>query len=338
MRVKVLLVALLGMGSLVSNAQMKKGIEYSGFFDSYYWRGPVSITGGLGVAGYSGDLCSDLSCITPSLVTNIGIGYKIWPRVFLGAELDVFGLNATDKDPARNISFTSRNIGLSAYTDFYLREDIVRRHQDLVNGFKLFRPYVHAGITALNYNVEATVSEEDFPRTTLLFPIGLGANFHLTHRVNVQIEGLYHVSFTDYLDGVSENGNPDRNDAFATLRAKVIYTPFARRMKPKKIKVNSEQRRQWNDRMNGGGSDSTRAAPQKDVSKPIGKTNKYANGTPDEEEQKSQKDENDWGDDFDTAPKQDDSDPSGDFEFDTQPTDDTTTPAGGSDNDWGGDW
>lgn len=337
MKVSVLLVALLGMVSLVSNAQMKKNIEYSGFFDSYYWRGPVSITGGIGVAGYSGDLCSDLSCIKPSLVTNIGIGYKIWPRVFLGAELDIFGLNATDKDPARNISFTSRNIGLSAYTDFYLREDIVRRHQDLVDGFKLFRPYVHVGLTALNYNVDATVSEESFPRTTILLPLGLGANFHLTHRVKVQIEGIYHVTFTDYLDGVSENGNPDRNDAFATLRAKLIYTPFARRMKPKKIKVNSEQRRQWNDRMNSGGSDSTQAATPKDVSKPIGNTNKYANGTPDEEELKPVKDENDWGDDFDTEPQQKPYDPA--QEDTNAPAEDDPAPTDTkSEDDWGGDW
>ena len=34
----------------------KKPIEYSGFFDSYYYRGPVNITVGTNAAGYIGTL------------------------------------------------------------------------------------------------------------------------------------------------------------------------------------------------------------------------------------------------------------------------------------------
>ncbi|MDP5082208.1 MAG: hypothetical protein NWP87_06075, partial [Winogradskyella sp.] len=77
MRFRSVVLALLSTIAFVSNAQLKKGIEYSGFFDSYYWRGPVAFTGGLGLAVYSGDLCSDLSCSTPSPYFSLGVGYKL---------------------------------------------------------------------------------------------------------------------------------------------------------------------------------------------------------------------------------------------------------------------
>ena len=264
MKLRVTILALLAVLSFSTYGQMKKGINYSGFFDSYYWRGPVSVTGGIGLAGYSGDLCSDFTCIKPSLYYTLGVGYKLWPRVFVGGEIDYFTLNATDKSATRGYEFKSKNLELAGYVNFYLREDIVKRHQDLVKGYKIFKPYLYLGASGMRYNVTDNIGETTYPKYAFLIPVGLGANFHITHRVNVKLEGVYKIGFSDYLDGASEFASPDKNDSYGIIRAKLVYTPFARRVKTKKVKVDPEQRKLWNDRnaassggeSSGGNSDS----------------------------------------------------------------------------------
>lgn len=274
MKVRVLLVALVACVSSVVFSQAKKNIEYSGFFDSYYWRGPLSITGGVGLAGYSGDLCSTLDCISPSPYFSLGLGYKTWPRVYFGAEIDYFTLNAKDKSETRGFEFSSRNIELAGYVNFYLREDIVQRHQDLIKKRKIVKPYVYLGLSGMRYNVTDNVGETTFPKHTILVPVGAGVNFHITHRINVKLEGIYKIAFTDYLDGVSQQANPDRNDAFGIIRAKLVYSPFARRMKPKTIKVDAEQRALWNERNKAGSGDNGDALDTSDSSTGSGEETK----------------------------------------------------------------
>lgn len=258
MRVNKIVLLFFCVVSISLHGQFKKNLEYSGFFDSYYWRGPISFTGGIGSALYAGDLCSDVSCNTLSPYVTLGAGYKLWPRVFFGGDLEIFSLGATDTDDVRNISFTSNNLQLTAYGTFSLREDVVKRHGDFLKRKKLFKPYIYLGVSALRYNVDASLQETDFPKITVNIPVGLGAQFHITHRVSILAEGIYRIGFTDFLDGVSENGNPDRNDVFGSFSIKLRYTPFARRIKPKKIKVDPELRKQWNDRFkNSGDSTST---------------------------------------------------------------------------------
>jgi len=238
--------------------QAKKNIQYSGLFDTYYWSGPMSYTAGIGLAGYSGDVCSSLSCTKLSPYFTLGMGYKVLPRIFVGGEFDLFSLKAEDKIETRGYDFESNNLELAFYTNFYLREDIVRRHQDLVKKHKLVKPYIYAGFSFMNFVVNSDNNEVQYPRNAFLLPLGLGVNFHFTHRINVKVEGVYKLGFTDYLDGVSETAGPGR-DSYGILRVKLVYTPFARRMKPKKVKVDAEQRKQWNDRYNqgSGGSESS---------------------------------------------------------------------------------
>jgi len=258
MKVNKIILFFLCVASMSIHGQFKKDLEYSGFFDSYYWRGPVSFTGGIGSALSVGDLCSDLSCTTLKPYYTVGAGYKVWPRVFFGGDLEIFNLEATDSDTVRNISFTSTNVQFTAYGTFSFREDIVQRHGHFLKKKKLFKPYAYLGVGVLRYDVTASIEEANFPKWTINIPVGLGAQFHITHRVSILAEAIYRIGFTDLLDGVSENGNPDRNDAFGSFSVKLRYTPFARRIKPKKVKIDPELRKQWNDRFkNAGDSTST---------------------------------------------------------------------------------
>lgn len=267
MKLKSIIVLILAAMPFISNAQQKKGIEYSSFFDSYYWRGPLSITGGIGLAMYNGDLCSDFSCTKPAGYYTLGLGYKLWPRVFVGAEVDYFGLNGTDEKEERGYEFTSKNVELAAYMNFYILEDIVKRHSDLNNKTMLVKPYLYLGVSGMRYKVTDNVGETTFPKYTALVPVGLGVLLDITPRINVKVDAIYKIGFSDYLDGASETANPDKNDAFGMARIKLVYTPKARRVKRKKIKVDPEEREKWNQIINSGG-DSTKpkaVAPKEDV-------------------------------------------------------------------------
>lgn len=328
MKIRIILLALTAFVSSVALSQAKKDIEYSGFFDSYYWRGPLSITGGIGVAGYSGDLCSSLDCIKPSPYLSVGLGYKTWPRVYFGAEFDYFTLNATDKSEARGFTFSSKNMELAGYMNFYLREDIVKRHQDLVKGHKLFKPYLYLGMSGMRYNVTDNVGETTFPKYTFLLPIGAGVNFHITHRINVKVEGIYKISFTDYLDGASEFASPGKNDAYAIIRGKLVYTPFARRMKPKKVKVDAAQRALWNDRNKASGSGNSTL----DTAEPS--SNEGGDSKPTETEESEN-----WDDDSDTldeVPVDENPEESGKIDDDDSIEEEKKTDDS-SDEDWGKD-
>ena len=62
------------------NAQGKRHREYSGFFDSYYFRGPITYTVGFNVTGYSGDLSkSPVNSLGYGI--SIGANYKTWPQI-----------------------------------------------------------------------------------------------------------------------------------------------------------------------------------------------------------------------------------------------------------------
>jgi hypothetical protein len=287
MKIRVVIGVLLSLFTLNVNAQVKKGIEYSGFFDTYYWRGPISFTGGLGIAAYSGDLCSDFTCTKLKPHYSLGVAYKLWPRVFVGGELSIFRLAANDKSDVRNLDFTSKNTELAAYVDFYLREDIVKRHSDLILSHKLVKPYVSFGVSAMRFNVDVAANEVSFPKYSMFVPVGGGIFFDVTHRIGVKTEAIYHLGFTDYLDGVSKLASVEGKDGYGTIRVKVVYTPQAKRMKPKKIKIDEEERKKWSEYYS---ADSTKPASKPKVEPDPEESDPYYNDAPKDEE--SDTDEN----------------------------------------------
>lgn len=248
-----LITSVLLTGSFDAQAQLKRDIDYSGFFDSYYYHQKYSFVAGVNMPFYFGDLCSSLGCtkLTPGI--TVGGGIKLWPRVYFGGEFSYFSLEADDEQSDRNYSFTSKNYELLAVGRYYLVEDIIRKHMDIKKKPKLVKPYLTAGI-GLNYaNPTATATlndtivydlneleEESFPKLIVAVPVGLGFQFDLSRRVHLIAEGMYRLTFSDYLDGISKTASSDANDAYLTLNLKVQYNPFAKRMKRKQKKIDPE--------------------------------------------------------------------------------------------------
>ena len=244
--------ALLLFTSLHSNAQLKKDIDYSGFFDSYYYHQKYSFVAGVNIPFYFGDLCSSLGCTTISPGFTVGGGMKLWPRVYFGAEFSYFKMSASDEPDGRQFSFTSSNYELIGLGRYYFVEDIVRKHHDLKKKPKKLKPYGTLGVGVNYASPTATgiindtlydlndFEEQSYPKFILAIPVGLGLQYDLSKRVHIIAEGLYRFTLSDYVDGVSKTANSNANDAYMTFNLKVQYNPFAKRAKRKHKKIDPE--------------------------------------------------------------------------------------------------
>lgn len=240
-----LLVLVMALSSLRAQAQGSGQREYSGFFDSYYYRGPLSFTLGAGIAGYKGDLCDGLGCNKIKPVFGIGANYKLWPRMMFGAEFSMGQIGASkDLDTSRNLAFDTKLNQLDLYTRFFIVDDITRVARDRRKHPKRVKPYITTGLTFLMYNAKSYYTapplidqereEGSNPRFAIAVPAGLGMSFFITHRISITTDLAYRITFTDYLDEVSKRGNPDKNDGYGIFTVKVQYSPTAPKKKKKK--------------------------------------------------------------------------------------------------------
>lgn len=113
------------------------------------------------------------------------------------------------------------------------------------NTEKRFNPYVSAGVgvafmlyktnswakTEWSYfsasNLREHVKEDSItgiPQAFVSVPLGLGFNYRLNDRLHLNVEGLYRLSTSDYLDGYSRAGNNSKNDYFYSITAGLHFT------------------------------------------------------------------------------------------------------------------
>lgn len=262
------IVIMMSILSFEAMAQKKGKLEYSGFFDSYYHRGPMSYTLSGGLSGYSGDLCGGLGCQTLNYNFGIGFNYKVWPRTAFGVEFNYFTLGSTDALSTRNISFTSINYELVVFGRLYLLDDIVRVAADRGRKRKTIKPYVTLGAGGLLYTPVSTyyaapfdslylVEGRTYPGITAVFPAGLGVQYIITPRVSIIGELTYRLSLSDYLDdvGLVRGKTGGMPDSYGFFNIKLQVTPSAPRKKKKKSLPMPESTGI------GGGSSGESAAP-----------------------------------------------------------------------------
>jgi hypothetical protein len=80
-----------------------------------------------------------------------------------------------------------------------------------------------------------------YSRIVPVIPIGAGIRFRINYLMNIGLEGVYRLTFTDYLDDVSQRGNPDKNDGYLIVNLKLeAFLPsdlFTKRENKSKIKT-----------------------------------------------------------------------------------------------------
>lgn len=263
--IKLFLFSLMIFGASLATAQAKKHLEYSGFFDSYYFRGPWSITGNFGTALYDGDLgtFSESNKFTPSF--GLGVAYKPWPRVRFGFQIGIQNFDVEDIDTTRGLSMTGNLNEFMFYGKYYIIEDIVRNHtQFRKDKLKPVKPFVTLGFAPVFYGATLKDTLNETSTTSgisLVVPFGGGIQVDFTHRMSVSLDLVYRYTFTDNIDNFkNDESGGTSDDSYATIGFTVQYSPFAKRSKPKKFRAPKDAAEHHYN--TGGGSDSTKATPE----------------------------------------------------------------------------
>jgi OOP family OmpA-OmpF porin len=180
----------------------------------------------IGGANYQGDLAS--AKIFSFKQTQVGGGfyarYHVNRHISLRGNFFYTKLQGDDLDfvdeaawrADRAFNFTNSVYELSFTPEFHLLGNTIKR--------KLFRPYIFVGIGAAFTNPETNLVERDieavenepgyYATSHFSFPLGGGINFDINDKFTLGFEASTHFPLTDYLDGVSESGNPNKKDWF----------------------------------------------------------------------------------------------------------------------------
>lgn len=238
MRKSIALVFIFFLTLFVSVAQFKRQREYSGFFDTYYYRGPITFTLGGGITTYRGDLTDGFGFKGLGAGFSAGANYKLWPHIVFGAELSYLKFHSDDFNTSRNLSFSSTGFEFQVYGRLYLIDEIIRVAPDRrkESHYTFCKPYIHLGLGGLFYNPTLTYDPKLIPAAKIggggiaaVIPAGLGLQFTITQRSSLCVEYVYRFTTTDYLDGFADS----KKDGYGLFQAKFQFAPTAPKKKKK---------------------------------------------------------------------------------------------------------
>jgi opacity protein-like surface antigen len=189
----------------------------------------------VGASTYQGDLVKgNFSTKDLGLAIGIGAHRSLNDKFSLRGTLQLLQISGddanSDEKKARGISFTNNLINMG----IHLQYDILGKDRFANTGaFKAtWTPYVTIGLAGMtsnpkvNASVPANYLQADRDHSQKLFistPIGVGVKFDVSKHLNIGLEWSSNPVFSDYLDGVSQSGEPDKNDWFSSIGLRVLY-------------------------------------------------------------------------------------------------------------------
>jgi hypothetical protein len=197
-----------------------------------------------GVTNYSGDLVDKRIQLSE---TRAGYGayvrYHLGPLFSMKAHVYTGSISGDDKNSAtrreRSIRFSSNLVELGLVGELYLFNR--RRFSNTgVHKFSL-TPFIFAGLGAtfanadaeyygpadrLNDNLSVPLPEEGLASRFLLAPVGAGIRADIAEGFVMGLEGGLRPVFSDDIDGIRYNGNPNSGDwyYFAGLTASFVVS------------------------------------------------------------------------------------------------------------------
>lgn len=177
-------------------------VSVGGDFYKDNYRSSISL--GIGLAGYRGDICADFSCM--QFGPSFGISYKYNVNGFFNLRTDInyFLLNQKDVYAERNLGFRTHNVELFLAGELGLFKN------------RFLSPYIFAGVGIDRFDAQAQAKNGDwislrslrtenvdYKPGTVILPFGLGCYLKLSSRIQFNFEGGFRKTFTDYLDDVS---------------------------------------------------------------------------------------------------------------------------------------
>jgi hypothetical protein len=196
-----------------------------------YHRLPLRLNAGVNLAYYNGDLTNRLADNTFTVGLNVGLAKTLSPHLTFALDLSSVHLAAKDIYPQRGYAFSSNNYLLTTLLRYNLFADrsmlIGPKHKEVP-----VLVFLSAGVGAMLFNPTlsqygfpvAHEANNTYPGLAAVLPVGGGVTLRATKRLAFTAEALYYFTSTDLLDDVSQRGNPNSADAFATLTLKAEYS------------------------------------------------------------------------------------------------------------------
>lgn len=178
-----------------------------------------------GVANYQGDLAEDQVEVGETKLAYGGyISYLLNPKVIIRGNAFYGTITGDDANSPtlnfRNYSFdgTVLELGINAQWLIFGRS----RYNNSGIFVPQFTPYISSGvaISTINVDLKYPDTEENnanFPERAdtdnfLVVPLTAGLRYELVEFLTLGFEAGVRATFSDYVDNVSLNGNPNKND------------------------------------------------------------------------------------------------------------------------------
>jgi len=185
-----------------------------------------------GLQAYQGDLADpDFTLRDASFAFGVLAKHHLSSKLAIRAGLTIGNLEGADANfdrlEGRDWSFEANTFDFNAGIEYtFLGKD----RYDAGGTFqKTISPYAFVMLGVVNSDVDVSdnvpLTSEELDAGSLLFniPVGVGVKADLSERLTLGVEGSLRLVFSDYLDGISESANPDKNDAFFTLGVSLTY-------------------------------------------------------------------------------------------------------------------
>lgn len=214
-----------------------------------YWQGGIFI----GATAFSGDVNPETTPDVADISLAFGISGKVdvMPKLGFKGSLNYVNLVGDDNNyevrQVRGFQFNTTVFELAGVAEWEpFGSD--RYYSDAGGNVvmdKLISPYVYAGLGLAFVNLETDFSGyqgnnpliaqgiladrmQGSTSMNVVLPIGVGVKVDLSNTISLALDFGARVSFSDYLDGISESANPDANDAYLLGGLNVLYRFFSK--------------------------------------------------------------------------------------------------------------
>lgn len=159
---------------------------------------------GIGLAGYTGDICDNFSC--RQFGPSFGISYKFMVFSFFRVRTDLsyFIIKQDDVEEERNLGFRSHNFeAFEAIELGIFNRKVLSPYAFLGVGFNWFSPQARSKSGEWVSLRPLQTEKVNYEKNSLIIPFGAGINVKVSSKVQLNLEGGFRITFTDYLDDVS---------------------------------------------------------------------------------------------------------------------------------------
>lgn len=185
----------------------------------------------LGLITYQGDLSQEpINAGQLNFSTGIQYRHFLSPKIALKTGLNFGKISGSDLDYniSRGISMENKLVEIALQTEWHpLGQNSFEESGQFVRNFS---PFVGLGLGMVFTNETVTYSgnrefktEED-TGALIVLPIDLGIRFAVAPNFSATLHGGTRATFSDLLDGVSENGNADADDWYLMGGLGLLYT------------------------------------------------------------------------------------------------------------------